>query len=466
MHIILTYITFGIVAFLFIIFLFLAFGWRWFIKRIVKNIGEILFTDSYQENLIELLPGFRHMGVQNVLENNLRSESGDVIHRPLGSSKSWPHLDPITFIPSQTKTSAISSDEDIDLSVTIGPIAKKPMQIDIPLMISGMAYGVGVSKGVRIALAKASNNSGTAINSGEGGILQEELDAAGKYILQFSKTEWGKEEAFFKRADMVEIKLGQGAKFGIGAKISPNNLTGYAREVMGLKEDEDAIIYEHYFENQTLNDLKLLVDELRHISGGVPIGVKIGAGGKIEEDIDHILELGVDYIAIDGGQAATHSGAPILADDFGIPTLHAVVRADKHLQKRKMKGKVSLVISGGLLVPGHFLKILALGADAVYLGSTILFSVAHSQVTKAVPFEPPTQLVWNEGKYSREFDEDIGAMSVEKYLNASVEEMKIALRAMGKRSLTELSHSDLVSYDELTALMVGIPFTFQPWEQQ
>src|SRR5690625_3206029 len=121
MHIIFTYITFGLVAFLFIIIFFLIFGWRWLTKKIVKNISNILFTDSYQENLIELLPGFRHMGVQNVLENNLRSESGDVLHRPLGSSKTWPHLDPITFIPSQTKIFAISSDEDIDLSVTIGP---------------------------------------------------------------------------------------------------------------------------------------------------------------------------------------------------------------------------------------------------------------------------------------------------------------------------------------------------------
>src|SRR5690625_5069554 len=110
------------------------------------------------------------MGVQNVLENNLRSESGDVLHRPLGSSKTWPHLDPITFIPAQTKTFAISSDEEVNLAVTIGPTSKKPMQIDIPLIISGMAYGVGVSEEVRVALATASNNAGTAINSGEGGI--------------------------------------------------------------------------------------------------------------------------------------------------------------------------------------------------------------------------------------------------------------------------------------------------------
>ncbi|GIN20703.1 MAG TPA: FMN-binding glutamate synthase family protein [Bacillus bacterium] len=463
---ILSYITFGIVVFMFIVFVMMIFSWRWIAKMIVRKTGNIIFTDSYQENIIEMIPGFKHMGIQNVLENNLRTESGDVLNRPLGSSKTWPHLDSITFIPAQTSPFAISGDEEVDVSVKIGPKAKKPMKIDIPLMISGMAYGVGVSREVRLSFAQAANKTGTAINSGEGGIMKEELEAAGKYILQFSKTEWGKEEEFIKRADMIEIKLGQGAKLGIGTKISPKNLTGRAREVMGLKAEEDAVIHEHFFENQTLEDLKELVDELRDMSGGVPIGAKMGAGGKIEEDIDHLLEMGVDYIAVDGGQAATHAGAPILADDFGIPTLHAVVRASNHLKRRKMKDQVSLIVSGGLLIPGHFLKALALGADAVYLGSAILFSVAHGQVTKSLPFEPPTQVVWNEGKYSHQFKVKDGAESAEKFLKASTEEMKMALRAMGKRSLSELSRRDLTSYDELTARMIGIPFTFNPWPEK
>ncbi|WP_339165121.1 FMN-binding glutamate synthase family protein [Siminovitchia sp. FSL H7-0308] len=463
MPIMLSYITFGIVAFLLMAFLLLIIGWRWIMKQIVKQVGKIIFTDSYQENIIELLPGLKHMGIQNTLENNLRAETGDILNRPLGSSKSWPHFDPITFIPAQTTPFAVSTEEEVDVSVTIGPKAKKPMKIKIPLMIGGMAYGVGLSEKARIALATAANNSGTALNSGEGGILSEELNEAGKYILQFSKTEWGKDEQIIKRADMIEIKLGQGAKLGMGSKISPENLTGKARKIMGLQEDEDAIIHEHFFDDQTIKDLKELVDELRSLTGGVPIGVKIGAGGKIEEDIDHLLEMGVDVIAIDGAQAATHSSPPILSDDFGIPTLHAVVRASNHLRKRKMQKRVSLIISGGLLVPGHFLKVLALGADAVYLGSAILFALSHTQVTRALPFEPPTQVVWHEGKFNNQFNMEEGAKTTEKFLSASTEEIKIALRAMGKRSLSELSRSDLTSYDELTAKMIGIPYTFRPW---
>ncbi|MFD1706419.1 FMN-binding glutamate synthase family protein [Siminovitchia sediminis] len=460
---ILSYITFVLVVLMFIGMLFGLLFWRWIAKKVVKGSTKILFSDSYQENLIELLPGLRHIGIQNVLENNLRSATGDLLHRPLGSSKTWPHLDTITFLPAQTTPFPVSGEENVDVSVTIGPRAKKPMTIKIPLMISGMAFGVGLSEQARIALAGAANKAGTAINSGEGPVLDEELKAAGKYILQFSKTEWGKEEKLIKQADMIEIKLGQGAKMGMGTKISPENLTGKAREIMNLKKDEIAVIHEHFFDNQTLKDLKELVKELRDLSGGVPIGAKIGAGGKIEEDIDHLLEMGVDFIAVDGAQAATHSGPPIMADDFGIPTLHAVVRAANHLTKRKMKGRVSLIVSGGLMVPGHFLKVLALGADAVYLGSVMLYAVSHTQVTRALPFEPPTQIVWHEGKHINQFKVEEGTRSAEKFLTASIEEMKEALRAMGKRSLDELSRKDLVSYDELTARMIGIPFTFREW---
>lgn len=463
---ILYYLTFGMVAFIFIIFIFILFGWRWIMKRMVKQMGKIILTDSYQENVMELMPGLRHMGIQNMLENSLRAETGDVLHRPLGSSKKWPHLDSITFIPAQTSPFPIDSEEDVDVAATIGPQAKKPMKIKIPLMISGMAYGIALSEEVRLSLAQAANNVGTAINSGEGAVLPEEINVGGKYILQFSKTDWSKEEELIKQADMIEIKLGQGALFGTGGKISPNNLTGRARELMGLKENEDAVIYDNFVVDQTLDDLKELVDELRSITGGVPIGVKIGAGGKIEEDIDHLIYMGVDYIAVDGGQAATLGAPPILSDDIGIPTLHAIVRAANHLEKRNLKGKISLIASGGLLVPGHFLKVLALGADAVYVGSSMLFTVSHPQSLNALPFEPPTQVIWNQGKYKDQFKIEVGVKSAEKFLTACTEEIKMALRAMGKRSLKELSKKDLVSYDELTAQMVGIPFSFDPWEEK
>lgn len=435
-------------------------------KKITKSVAKIVLSDNYQENIIEIMPGLRHTGIQNMIENSLRSESGDILHRPLGSSKKWPHLDSITFIPTQILPPLIDGEDEVDMAVTIGPKSKKPMKIQIPLMISGMAYGIALSEQVRLALAQAAKNTGTAINSGEGGVMQEELDTAGKYILQFGKSEWSKETKKIKRADMIEVKFGQGALFGVGSRISPENLTGNARQVMGLEEEEDAVIFDNFFENQTLKDLKELVDELRKMTGGVPIGAKIGASGKIEEDIDYLLEIGVDYIAVDGGQAATLGAPPILTDDMGIPSLHAIVRAVNHLKKRNKRNQVSLIVSGGMQIPGHFLKMLALGADAIYIGSAMLFAISHSQSLNAIPFEPPTQVAWNQGKFKDQFNIEEGAKTAENFLTSSVEEMKMALRGMGKRSLNELSKKDLVSYDAHIAKMVEIPYSFKAWKEE
>lgn len=437
--------------------------WRKLLAHIVKKITVLLFTESYAQNILELLPGIRHIGGQTLLENNLRAASGDLLHRPMGSSKQWPHVDELTFIPAQTTPFPVDADKAVDVSVTIGKKANKPLTISIPVMISGMAYGIALSKKTRLALMQAANKVGTAINSGEGGILPEEINNANKFILQVAKTKWSKEDELFKKAEMIEVKLGQGALLGTGAKISPANLTGEARDILGLKEEEEAVIFENFFKNQTLKDVKELVSNLRHISGGVPIGVKIGAGGNIEEDIDHLIELGVDYIAIDGGQAATLGGPPLLADDIGIPGVHAIVRAVNYLEKRKMKEKISVIASGGLFTPSHILKMIALGADAVYLGSAMLFAVSHNETTYALPFEPPTQVVWNEGKFKNLFSIDEGAKSASNYLTACAEEIKIALRAMGKTSLRELSIDDLVSFNKNTANTIGIPYSFHPW---
>jgi glutamate synthase domain-containing protein 2 len=464
---ILIFLNFAMISILFLSFLFMLVGWRWITKKMVRMTGKIILTENYQENIMEMMPGLRHMGIQNVLENTLRAQTGIPVDRPLGgSAKKWPHLDPITFIPVQTSPFPIANDEDVDMSVTIGPNAKKPMEINIPLMISGMGYGISLCEQARLSLAEAAKKTGTALNSGQGGILPEELNTAGKYILQFSKTEWGKEKHVIRRADAIEIRLGQGATAGMGRRTLPKNLKGRARDIMGLKENEVAVISENFYEDQTLDDLKQLVDELREITEGVPIGVKIGAGGKIEEDIDHLIYMGVDFMTIDGGQAAMHGAPPILYDDFGIPSLHAVVRAANYLEKREMRGKISLVVSGGLLVPGHFLKMLALGADAVYAGSAMLFALAHDQVLNAIPFEPPTQAIWYDGEFSDRFKTEDGVKAAENFLKSSTEEMKIALRAMGKRTLKELSRKDLVSYDRLTAQMIGIPYSFEPWKEE
>lgn len=442
-----------------IVFLFIV--RKKLIQYIFTSFTKILLTDKYEENLFELYPAARRSGLITIIENQLRAEGGKLLYRSMGTSKQWPNLETISFSPVQTTPFPIDKDEFVDLAQTIGPAAKKPLQIDFPIMVGGMAYGLGLSKKAKIALAQASAKMKTAINSGEGPILQEEKDAAHKYILQFSKTTWAKEEKWITSADMIEIKLGQGALAGMGERVGADRIPSEAKPLLGLEENEDANIYEHFFDNQTLDDLKELVLALRETSGGVPIGVKLMASGQVEDDIDRLIEIGVDFIALEGAQGGTHGSPPILQDDFGIPTLHALVRAYKHLRKRKVKNKISLIISGGLNVPGDFLKAFALGADAIYIGTSILYAINHLQFLKPLPWEPPSETVWATGSMQDDFDVEKGAESGYRFFLSSAEEMRIALRAMGKTSLKELSSSDLITYDETLAKMAQIDYSLQ-----
>lgn len=434
-------------------------------KKIVSNTFKsamkILLTDKYSENLFELIPAINRQGIVSLMENQLRAEQGEMLQRSLGTSKKWPNLESITFIPAQTDPFPIDKETPVDLSTTIGEIANQPFEIEIPIMVGAMAYGIALTKDVKLALAKATAQAGTAINSGEGPVLKEVQDEAHKFILQFSKTAWAKEESLIKSVDMIEIKLGQGALAGMGARIKSEGLPNKAKELMNIKDGEDAIIYEHYFEDQTLHDLAELVKELRDLTNGVPIGVKIAAGGNIEKDIDHLLKMSVDFITIDGGQGGTHSSPPILQDDFGIPTLHALIRANNHLQKRKVKDKVSLIVSGGLITPSDFLKVLTLGADAIYIGSTMLFSVNHTQTLNALPFEPPSEVIWSTGSKNKTFDVEQGATFGYNYLQSCKEEMEIAIRALGKTHLKQLTIDDLVTYDKTLAMMSDIKYSLK-----
>src|SRR5690606_28245532 len=203
-----------------------------------------------------------------------------------------------------------------------------------------------------------------------------------------------------------------------------------------------------------------LVAELRSVTGGVPIGVKLAPGRRLEADLEACVAAGVDVVALDGAQAATKGSPPILQDDFGLPTLHALVRAVRFLETRRVREQVSLIVGGGLYTPGDFLKVLALGADAVYIGTVALFVISHGQVFKALPWEPPTQLVFFGGQHEDALDVDEGAHRLANFLRAAAWEMAVAVRALGKRAVREVSKDDLMALDETTARLCGVPVSW------
>lgn len=430
--------------------------YRFIITFMVKRFLSRLLTDVYIENLWELVSAIRRSGAQNIFENSLRAEFGSVIERPLGSPRSFLHFDGLMFNPAQLHRFPVAEDVDVDTKVTIGPKAKKPLQLDIPLLVAGFGYGVGFSKKAKLALAKGASQVGTATNSGEGPFLQEERDAAKYFIMQYHRGDWGKDASFFKQSDAVEIHMGQGATAGVESVTSPKFLTEEARQLMGIKAGEPAVVRARFPGMHRTKDFKSLVTELKNVTGGVPVGIKMIPSLQLERDMELAIDAGVDFIVLDGAQAATKGSPPILEDDFGLPTVYALSRAVRFLEEKGAKGRVSLIVSGGLSQPGHYLKALALGADAVYVGSALMFAMTHVQVVKSVPWENPLELVLDSGKKRDQFDAEEAERCVVNFFTSSMEEMKTAVRALGKKSICDVDRSDLCSLDPWTSEVTGI----------
>ena len=229
---------------------------------------------------------------------------------------------------------------------------------------------------------------------------------------------------------------------------------------MDIHPGESGIIYSRQPAVSHPDDLKMIVDYLRDLTGGVPIGVKFAFSDYLEDDIDICLEAGVDFLALEGAEAATIGAPPILEDDFGLPTLIGLCRAVEHLKQKDPDGRVSLITGGGFTNPGHYLKAIALGADAVYLGTMALFAAAHTQVLKAVPLEPPTQVALYRGTAAGRYNYKKGAESLYKYLTSCTAEMQEGVRALGKRAISDVNRDDLVALDEHTSSITGLPLAY------
>lgn len=435
---------------------------RYIIKRISDHVTTILLTDEYSKNMMELLPSLTRFSVINLLELSLRAETGKVIKRPLGSPKHHMGYDTLMFNPRQMTIISLSEDTKMDMSVTIGPKAQKPMTIDIPLMIAGMAYGLALSEEAKIALARASKNLKTANCSGEGPFLPEEPGESGKFVLQICQWSWGgRTIEQIASADMLEVKMGQGAEVGTSS-IAAIEFEGRAQVLAGLKPDEPAKALQAPPGVKKTEDWPAFMENLRIRANGIPIALKIMATDRIEEELSVAVELGFDAVMIDGTSAGSHATAPTKQDDFGIPGLIALIRAKRYLKNHQ----ISLVMSGGFFTPGQCLKALALGADAIYLGTIPLFALGHGQTSKVLPWEPPTTLIYYPSPTKTQLNIDQAATSVTNTLKSMVVEMEDAMRALGKSSLKQLSPDDLVALDSFTSEVTGVKLVSNQYGRQ
>jgi len=410
---------------------------------------------------MELWSAVSRTGVQNIIEISLRAEEGKLIQRALGSPRRHPHYDTLMFVPGQMARLPKEASVPVNMSVTLGPRAEKPLEIKIPLMIAGMSYGVGLSEEAKRALARAAKQLGTATNSGEGPFLPEEREEAGKFIWQISRSSWGHSPEGIASADMLEVQMGQGARMG-PFTVEPNAVKGRAQKLMGISPVETVVTPAVIPGINTPWDWPNYVTNLRSEAAGKPIAIKIMATGALERDLAVCLEAGFDVIVLDGAQGGSSGASPMITDDLGIPSLLALVRAERFLREQGARKEVSLVVAGGYATPGECLKAIALGADAIYLGTVPLFALVHNQIRKVLPWEPLTQLVWYNSPYKRRLDIDLASKSVANVLKSMTMEMEEGVRALGKTALSEVGPNDLVALDDWTARVTGVKCASTP----
>jgi glutamate synthase domain-containing protein 2 len=425
-----------------------------FVKRLMK--------DPYPENIGEMYNVFTKVGFQNVFESDLRSTNGEPLKRPFGSPKHLSAWDKLLFNPVYyTRKPAVES-VGIDTKVVIGPKAKRPLEIDIPIMIAGMNYGGGLSLNAKIALAKGADLVKTATGTGAGPFLPEERKHVKRLIVQYHRGFWSKEEAVLRQSDAIEINLGYGAHGSAPVIWKHKDLSPEFRDYMKLASNQDLIEEAMLSNAKNGAELAELVKYLRQLTNGAPIGIKFGATHHLEQELEILTGAGIDFLSIAGAESGIHYGPGLLADDVGLPTLPALCRTVDFLKQHGLQNKISLIISGGLATPGHFLKALALGADAVAVGTVAVLAMVHTQITKIFPWEPVTELVFENGKSKDKLSIDDAAMSIANFLKSCNEEIMLAIGCMGWNSLKQLSSADLCSTSAEIASLVGVDHCFYP----
>lgn len=421
--------------------------------------------DQYTENIVEMLPASRKVGVTNLMEIAMRANQGTPVPRPLGSPLHLSPWESILFNPVHLFRFPTPENVAINTTVTIGKKARKPLTISIPIMIAAMSFGGALSKSAKIALAKAASKVGTATNTGEAGLLHEERQAAQMLIGQYNRGGWLNTPDKYKQLDAIEIQLGQGAQGSTPQRTTAKNIGPEYREVFGLEKGESAEIHSRLPGVNTKEEFIQLVRKLR-TETGVPVGLKICATHHLEKELQIALQAGVDFITLDGAEGGTHGGAPTLQDDVGLPTLFAITRASRFLMMKGATGEIDLIATGGLVTPGHMLKAMALGANAVYIGTTALMALVSEQMVKAIPFEAPTDLVVYTGKMTDQLDIELATKNLVNYLNAIVQEMEMVAMTLGKVSLTDIDRSDVCTIDPFVSKATGLQLGYTAPEEQ
>ncbi|MCB1048983.1 MAG: Rieske 2Fe-2S domain-containing protein [Acidobacteria bacterium] len=379
-------------------------------------------------------------------------------HGPLAAMgvprQELPTWDDLQFVVGQLSRFPLLDDAEVDSRLVIGPRAKKPLTLQIPLFVSDMSFGA-LSEEAKVALAKGAELAGTGICSGEGGMLPEEQAANSRYFYELASAQFGFQWEKLDRVQSFHFKGGQGSKTGTGGHLPGHKVKGKIAQIRGLKEGQSAIS-PACFPGWDHARFKDFAAQVRERTGGIPIGFKLSAQ-HIEADIQTALEIGVDYIILDGRGGGTGAAPTLFRDHISVPTIPALARA-RHFLDTNGHRDITLIITGGLRTPADFAKAMALGADGIAISNSALQAIGCLGMRACHTNNCPVGIATQKEHLRSRLLVDHAAERLARFMTSCVDLMKILARGCGHHRLNQFCLDDLTTWKQEMSNLCGVRY--------
>ena len=409
--------------------------------------------------------------------------------RGLGAKRALPTFDDLVFLAASISRYPLEGyREKCSTKTILGTrFAKKPVELDIPITVAGMSFG-SLSARVKEALGTAARELGTSTTTGDGGMTEEERRASKTLVYQCLPSRYGFNPDHVRQADAIEVVISQGAKPGGGGMLLGQKVNPRVAKMRTLPAGIDQRSACRHPDWTGPDDLTIKINELRELTDWqIPIYVKIGAT-RVFHDVKLCVHAGADVIVVDGMQGGTAATQTVFIENVGIPTLAAVRQAVDALEDMNMKGKVQLIVSGGIRTGADVAKAIALGADAVSVGQGVLMALGcnsdtymhngehidatgdYEKIGTAPGFchhchtgKCPVGVTTQDPELELRLEPSVGAKRLKNYFKTMNMELTTLARACGKGDVHHLEREDLVALTIEAAAMAGVPLAGTQW---